>query len=102
MRAPCTCAWGADSCASHAGAGAFPICPARTRLLRPSNTRDVCVCAWRVLRRFVRKYESGGVLWPSFHRRVVACLLISAVFLACVMMVKRAYVQVRALHVRMG
>jgi len=50
---------------------------------------------WRytVLYVYIRKYESGGLLWPFLFSRILAMLNIMAVFTACVLMVKKAYIQ---------
>jgi hypothetical protein len=41
----------------------------------------------------VRKYESGGSLWPHVFDRLVVCLLIFQLFMTSLMLVKKAYYQ---------
>ena len=47
----------------------------------------------RAARSYVRKYESGGSLWPCAAHRLLACLLVGALFSGCALAVKGAYVQ---------
>ena len=42
---------------------------------------------------YIRKYESGGLLWPFLFSRILTMLNIMAVFTACVLTVKKAYIQ---------
>ncbi|GAX72909.1 hypothetical protein CEUSTIGMA_g364.t1 [Chlamydomonas eustigma] len=50
---------------------------------------------WRyaVLYIFIRKYESGGMMWPFLFSCILAMLVIMAVFTACTMIVKKAFAQ---------
>jgi hypothetical protein len=51
---------------------------------------------WRytLLYVYVRKYESGGHMWPYVFKRIILCLYICSLFTACVFIVKQAYAQV--------
>jgi len=50
---------------------------------------------WRyqVLYVFVRKYESGGTMWPFFFNRMLFCLWLFQVFTSCALTAKAAYYQ---------
>ncbi|CAD7699105.1 unnamed protein product [Ostreobium quekettii] len=50
---------------------------------------------WRyqVLYVFVRKYESGGKMWPFFFNRMLFCLWLFQVFTSCALTAKAAYYQ---------
>ena len=51
---------------------------------------------WRhaVLYIYVRKYESGGLMWPFVFKIMLFIFCIFGIFVACVFAVKRAYIQV--------
>ena len=50
---------------------------------------------WRysVLYVYVRKYESGGLMWPFVFQRILVMLVVMAVFTSCVFVVKGAFIQ---------
>eukprot|EP00798_Chlamydomonas_sp_ICE-L_P013783 gene13783-19691_t len=50
---------------------------------------------WRytLLYVYIRKYESGGLMWPFLFTRLVYFMLITVFFTTCVFIVKKAYVQ---------
>lgn len=59
---------------------------------------------WRhaVLYIYVRKYESGGLMWPFVFKTMLFIFCIFGVFVACVFAVKRAYVQVGSIKLKLG
>ena len=43
---------------------------------------------------WVRKYESGGLMWPFVYSRMIILFGVFGVLTACVLVVKKAYPQV--------
>ena len=52
---------------------------------------------WRynLLYVYIRKYESGGLMWPFVYMRIIITLAIGFFFTGCVFISKEAYAQVR-------
>eukprot|EP00798_Chlamydomonas_sp_ICE-L_P014457 gene14457-20469_t len=50
---------------------------------------------WRhsLLYVYIRKYESGGLMWPFMFVRIIWFMVITVFFTACVFIVKEAYIQ---------
>eukprot|EP00798_Chlamydomonas_sp_ICE-L_P013269 gene13269-19111_t len=50
---------------------------------------------WRhsLLYVYIRKYESGGLMWPFIFTRIIWFMVIMVFFSCCVFIVKRAYIQ---------
>jgi hypothetical protein len=42
----------------------------------------------------IRKYESGGLMWPVLFDRILVAYTMFGLFTACVFVVKRAFAQV--------
>ncbi|KAJ9506276.1 hypothetical protein QJQ45_014057, partial [Haematococcus lacustris] len=51
--------------------------------------------SWRysLLYIFIRQYESGGLMWPWFVKRMLVIFAIFGLFTSCVFVVKRAFTQ---------
>ncbi|GMH41955.1 hypothetical protein BSKO_09874 [Bryopsis sp. KO-2023] len=56
---------------------------------------------WRyqVLYVFVRKYESGGRMWPVVFNRILYCLFLFQFFTSCVLLIKKSFTQAAILWI---